>query len=183
MFDIVSLEKEAYRGHVTRCEYVTTGHYRVAASAAGDGFVFQLMPEAFAAPVKKAFDMHLYPDYFENAEAYGVFVKDILIAVIEINHETWNNRLRITDIWVLDAWRGHGLGKELMNLAKQRARMLGCRMIVLETQSCNLLAIGFYQKQGFAFIGIDTACYSNDDIAKEEVRIEMGYQLKEGNGS
>jgi len=106
-----------------------------------------------------------------------------LIAVVEINHETWNNRLRITEIWVEDAWRGHGFGTDLMRHAKQRAEVLGCRMIVLETQTCNLPAIAFYHKQGFAFIGIDTTCYGNDDIAKEEVRVEMGFMLKAGNGS
>jgi len=47
-------------------------------------------------------------------------------------------------------------------------------MLVLETQSCNLPAIDFYLKHGFELLGLDTAAYSNEDVAKGEVRLEFG---------
>ena len=50
----------------------------------------------------------------------------------------------------------------------------GCT-IHLETQSCNTNAIGFYLHQGFELIGFDKCCYTNKDIERREVRINLGY--------
>ncbi len=50
-------------------------------------------------------------------------------------------------------------------------------MLVLETQSCNAPAIDFYVKNGFILIGFDSTAYSNEDVVKKEVRIEMGLAL------
>ena len=49
------------------------------------------------------------------------------------------------------------------------------RAIILETQSCNTKAIGFYLHQGFELIEFDTCCYTNNDIGRREVRINLGY--------
>lgn len=51
------------------------------------------------------------------------------------------------------------------------------RMLVLETQSCNEKAIAFYKKHGFEVIGFDLCAYSNEDLERCEVRIEMGKKL------
>ena len=47
----------------------------------------------------------------------------------------------------------------------------------METQSCNVPAIHCYMKNGFKIIGFDTHSYSNCDIEKHEVRIEMGMEI------
>lgn len=47
-------------------------------------------------------------------------------------------------------------------------------MVVLETQTCNTNAISFYKKNGFEIIGFDLYAYSNEDLDRHEVRIEMG---------
>lgn len=54
---------------------------------------------------------------------------------------------------------------------------LGARMLVLETQNCNVPAIHFYLKHGFQLIGFDLAHYTNDDIHRQEFRLEFGYYL------
>jgi ribosomal protein S18 acetylase RimI-like enzyme len=64
-----------------------------------------------------------------------------------------------------------------MGFAVKVAKEKGARMLVLETQSCNVAAIAFYLKQGFVLIGFDSAAYSNTDLEKKEVRIEMGLTL------
>jgi ribosomal protein S18 acetylase RimI-like enzyme len=69
------------------------------------------------------------------------------------------------------------MGKALMNLAKQKAKEMGCRAMVLETQSCNENAIAFYRAQGFSFFGFDRSCYGNRDIENHEVRLEMGLYM------
>ena len=49
------------------------------------------------------------------------------------------------------------------------------RTIILETQSFNTNAIGFYLHQGFEIIGFDTCCYTNNDIGRKEARINLGF--------
>ncbi len=118
----------------------------------------------------------LYQDHWEKAEAYGV-VSDAgdLLACIEVCPEEWSNRLMITELWVSDGLRGRGVGKKLMDRAKEIAEKQKRRAVILETQSCNTNAIGFYLHEGFELIGFDTCCYTNDDIGRREVRIDLGY--------
>lgn len=118
----------------------------------------------------------LYQDHWEKAEAYGV-VGDSgeLMACIEVCPEEWSNRLMVTELWVSDALRGQGVGRQLMDKAKEIAIRQQRRAVILETQSCNTNAIGFYLHQGFELIGFDTCCYTNDDIGRREVRINLGY--------
>lgn len=49
------------------------------------------------------------------------------------------------------------------------------RMVILETQSCNVAAIDFYRSQGMDLVGVLTCDYSNNDMERKEVRFEMGW--------
>ena len=89
-----------------------------------------------------------------------------------------SNRLRVTSIWVAEKYRRKGFGKNLLTLAKSKALELGCRALMLETQSCNDKAIAFYLSQGLTLFGFDRSCYSNSDIEKHEVRLELGMYLE-----
>ena len=127
-------------------------------------------------PEEYDFPDSLYQDHWEKAEAYGV-VSDAgeLLACIEVCPEEWSNRLMVTELWVCDELQGKGIGKRLMDKAKEIAVKQNRRAIILETQSCNTRAIGFYLHQGFELIGFDTCCYTNNDIARREVRIDLGF--------
>ena len=57
-----------------------------------------------------------------------------------------------------------GYGHALMEIAKQQARLARRRALILETQSANANAIGFYLHEGFELIGLDLCCYTNCDI-------------------
>lgn len=63
-----------------------------------------------------------------------------------------------------------GIGHALMQIAKQQALLQKRRAIILETQSCNANAIGFYLHEGFELIGLDRICYTNHDLQRREVR-------------
>ena len=89
--------------------------------------------------------------------------------------EEWSNRLMVTELWVCEALRRKGVGKRLMDKAKEVAVRQRRRAVILETQSCNMGAIAFYLSQGFELIGFDTCCYTNDDVGRREVRIDLGY--------
>ena len=127
-------------------------------------------------PEEYDFPDSLYQDHWEKAEGYGV-VSDAgeLLACIEVCPEEWSNRLMVTELWVCDELQGKGHGKRLMDKAKEIAIKQGRRAIILETQSCNTNAIGFYLHQGFELIGFDTCCYTNNDIGRREVRINLGF--------
>ncbi len=127
-------------------------------------------------PEEYDFPDGLYAPHWENAEAYGIVGEDgELLACIEVCPEEWSNRLMVTELWVCDELQGIGLGKRLMDKAKEIAKDQNRRAIILETQSCNTKAIGFYLHQGFELIGFDTCCYTNDDIGRREVRFNLGF--------
>ena len=94
--------------------------------------------------------------------------KQDLIACIETCPEEWSNRLIVTELWVHEKIRRQGIGHALMAIAKEQA-------VLKQTQSCNTGAIAFYQKEGFDLVGFDTCCYTNRDMERKEVRINMGY--------
>lgn len=81
----------------------------------------------------------------------------------------------VTELWVQEKIRRQGVAHALMAIAKEQAVLEHRRAIILETQSCNVGAITFYQKEGFEPIGFDTCCYGNRDVERKEVRINMGY--------
>ena len=58
---------------------------------------------------------------------------------------------QIEIIWIDEALRGKGLGKELMQKAEQVAAEKGCHLIKLDTFSFQ--APTFYQKQGYEIFG------------------------------
>lgn len=85
--------------------------------------------------------------------------------------------MRIWDLLIDDDFRRSGIGSQLMDLAKVEARKVGARMLVLETQSCNVPAINFYLQHGFELIGFDLAHYTNNDIERNEFRMEFGFEI------
>lgn len=96
---------------------------------------------------------------------------------IELGFDKWNNRMRVWEFLVDKEFRRKGIGTSLMNYAVKIAKAKGARMLVLETQTDNVSAIAFYLRFGFEFAGLDTAAYSNEDIQKKEVRLELGLKL------
>lgn len=126
-------------------------------------------------PLLYEFPDRLYLDYYPFAKAQGVIIDNRLIAAIETAVESWSERLRITEIWVSEEYRRQGIGKALIEVAKERTVKENYRALVLETQSCNVNAIDFYLSQGFTLIGFDTCFYQNDDIQRKHVRLEFGW--------
>ena len=136
----------------------------------------QAEEEIVHTPEEYDFPDSLYQEHWENAEAFGIVSGDgNLLACIEVCPEEWSNRLMVTELWVSDELRHQGIGKRLMDKAKEIAVSQNRRAVILETQSCNTNAIGFYLHEGFELIGFDTCCYTNNDIGRREVRINLGY--------
>lgn len=180
---ITLLERERWKGHILPMPtYTAAENYavRMCAREKGAAVLLELQPldpplvftpEAYGCPDR------LYADHFAHARAYGIFDGGALAAAIEICPEEWNNRLRVTELWVKEGERGRGLGKKLLAFAKEEGRRQKRRALVLETQSCNTRAIAFYLREGLSLIGLDLCSYSNEDVSRGEVRLELGLFL------
>ncbi|MBR0144812.1 MAG: GNAT family N-acetyltransferase [Clostridia bacterium] len=180
--EIVPLPREKWKGTVIPMTTRSSSWYDFTIRPLdGDGAAISIVrrpseEEIVHTPEEYDFPDSLYQDHWEKAEAYGVVGEDgKLLACIEVCPEEWSNRLMVTEIWVAEEIRGQGVGKRLMDRAKEIAVRQKRRAIILETQSCNTNAIGFYLHEGFELIGFDTCCYTNNDIARREVRIDLGY--------
>ena len=64
--------------------------------------------------------------------------------------------LEVSVVWVDEAWRGRGLGRELMMRAEQEARRRSCRYARLATS--DFQAPDFYRKLGYALYGTLENC-------------------------
>ena len=180
--EIVDLPKEQWKGAVIPLITKSDSYYDFEIKQLDkDGCKIELIKrkasdEIVHTPEEYDFPDSLYQDHWENAEAFGVVGdNNELLACIEVCPEEWSNRLMVTELWVSDNLRGKGLGKQLMDKAKEVAQKQKRRAIMLETQSCNTNAIGFYLHEGFELIGFDTCCYTNNDIGRREVRINLGF--------
>ncbi|MFX1508182.1 MAG: GNAT family N-acetyltransferase [Promethearchaeota archaeon] len=143
-----------------------------------EGWVFEWTKKPLKEPFIKKGEGNLFENYKEDAEYY-VFLNDEEeeIGVVVIGMNQANNTARVWDIYVNQKYQRFGYGTQLMEYAEERARTWGCRAMIVECQSSNYNAIQFYQKNGFELIGFDLIWYSNTDVDKREVRLEMGKKL------
>ena len=168
---ISKLNKEDYVGKKFIARYITKGYYDIKRVSMGFEFTYIEFDEE----KEVSFEDSFFNEWLEEPVAYGAFEDGELLGFVEGTIETWNNRYRISNICVFDSEKRHsGVGTKLIEVILLEAKQSGARMVVLETQTCNENAIGFYKKNGFDIIGFDLYSYSNDDPEKHEVRIEMG---------
>ena len=182
--NIIPLPKEQWKGTIIPMRYTTEEYYDMDMKKVADGYDVAIHRKKFDTPVtyfpeEYDFPDKLYQDHWEKAYAWGIVEekddKQELLACIETCPEEWSNRLMVTELWVHEKIRRQGVAHALRAVAKEQAVLENRRAIILETQSCNVGAIAFYQKEGFEPIGFDTCCYSNRDVERKEVRINMGY--------
>ena len=164
------LSKEEYEGYQLNFTYYTDRYYHVNASEKG----MVLEERKFPEPVEKHFPDRLFSEWLEDPVVLGAFDGETLAGVIEGSIEVWHKVFRISNILVMDSYRGQGLGRELMQRMLEYARAIPeCRGAILETQSCNYPAISFYRRQGFQLNRIDLREYSNEDVQRKEVRLDF----------
>lgn len=180
-YEAVPLPKEDWQGFRLNMDYQTSEYYDVSAEKTADGFAVTLKKRHVDEPIVHTSEEYDFPDslyqpHWQDAAAYGIFGDDgELLGAVEVCPETWSNRLSVTELWVKDGHRKKGIGKALMDKAKEIAVKDNRRAVILETQSCNTNAIGFYLHEGFELIGFDSCCYTNADIARKEVRLDLGW--------
>lgn len=168
--EIKELDRQHWEKYELEFSYTTDGYYSFDVS----GWDFKLKFNPYGKTINKKFTDKLFEDWAKNALAFGAFSEGEPVGVTECFMEKWNNRLRITNLLVLEKFRGKGIGTALIEKDIETGIRSGARMAVLETQTCNPRAVEFYLKTGFKPIGFDLFSYSNSDAEKTEVRLEMG---------
>ena len=181
-YQIIDLPREEWENTIVPIGYTTGEYYDITVEQKADGFVMGMKKQNFPQPVTHTpqeydFPDRLYEPHWEKVRACGIVQDGKLMAAVETSLEGLSNRLRVTELWVDESLRGKGIGSALIKTAKERARREGCRALILETQSCNTNAVGFYLHEGFTLIGFDACAYSNNDLTRKEVRVELGWFL------
>jgi streptothricin acetyltransferase len=88
-----------------------------------------------------------------------------------ILRKNWNSYAYVDDIAVDVDFRRQGVGRALIDQAKQWARQTGRPGIMLETQNNNVQACRFYESCGFRIGGFDSMLYRGIDGETDEVAV------------
>lgn len=176
-FNFFELPKDKYKYHELHYVYTSDKLYTLDVTSSADNFSCNFKRTKLETPYTHDSYDTLYEDYWQDCTAYGVTVDDSdeIVAYLELSREEWNDRLRITNLLVKEDLRGLGIGSFLMEKTKEIAQNEDRRIIVLETQSCNVPAIDFYLKHGFVFCGTNLYFYSNIDKEENEIMLEMAF--------
>ena len=173
---ISELSREQYKDFELVFSYESKAYYDLRLRATENVFALEFVRTP-CAPIRKEFTDKLFGEWWDDPRAYGLWDGKEMLGILEVTPEEWNNRLRVTNLCVQEDCRRRGFGTLLMTRAREIARAQGRRALILETQSCNTAAISFYLAQGLTFMGFNACEYTNEDIARHEVRIEMGCYL------
>jgi GNAT superfamily N-acetyltransferase len=98
----------------------------------------------------EAFNESRWPGH-QKWRPLAVFAREPETIVGGLAGETYGGWLFIRYLWVSDALRGKGVGRELMAAAERRAVERGCWAAWVDTYSFQ--APGFYRKLGYASFG------------------------------
>jgi ribosomal protein S18 acetylase RimI-like enzyme len=174
---IVELQKsDAYLKEIA--SKYTSSHYYDVAVHNGEGFwQIELTRKSFENTLDKNYHGKLFEDHIEEPRVFAAMRENKQVGWLELGYDRWNNRMRIWEFLVDKEFRKRGIGTVLMNNAVKIAKEKAARMLVLETQTNNDAAVRFYLNFGFKLIGLDIAAYSNEDLEKKEIRLELGLKL------
>src|SRR5262249_11831491 len=109
-----------------------------------------------------------YRSVLEQGFSIGAYAENVLMGLAIAETERWNATLRVWEFHVSDRWRRQGVGRTLMAALAEKSRSANLRVMMCETQTTNVPAIGFYRKMGFKLEGIDLSYYTNDDWPEGE---------------
>jgi ribosomal protein S18 acetylase RimI-like enzyme len=174
---IVELHKGDECLPILKDKYATDSYYDILITFEKETWKIELRLKPFEKLLEKNYEGQFFEAHIEEPRVFAAVLDDQQVGWIELGYDRWNNRVRVWEFLVREQYRRKGVGTTLMRHAAEIAKQKAARMLVLETQSCNVPAIKFYSKQGFGLIGFDLAAYSNEDIKRKEIRLEFGLKL------
>ncbi len=178
--DSVQLVEKTREGNYLRhidSNYSTLRYYDVSILCEDGSWRIEMTLKTSEAATSKRYHGRLFEDYVAESRVFAAVQDGEEVGWIELGYDKWNNRMRVWEFLVEEQRRRRGIGTMLMHHAVKIAKQKGARMLVLETQTNNVDAIDFYLHFGFHLVGLDVAAYSNDDVSRKEVRLELGLAL------
>ena len=157
--------------------YLTTSYYDLSILHEPNAWKMELALKPLEKPLEKRYTGTFFEKHIEEPQVFAAVLNKNQVGWIELGYEKWNNRVRVWEFLVKEEFRRSGIGSLLMDSTIKAAKVKGARMLVLETQSCSVPAINFYLKQGFTLIGFDSTAYSNEDLERKEIRLELCLKL------
>lgn len=115
--EIIQLNQQQYKNFNLEFRYTTTYYYDIEINCNAI-FSITLVKKSFHTEVQKSFIGKLYEDWLENPTAFSLTNGRQVLGYLEVDRGYWNNRLRITEILILDEFRAKGYGSILVNRAK-----------------------------------------------------------------
>ena len=167
--------------------YISDEKYAVKKNEDGDHTIFDIQLVKLDKPHQANFeqdfndeDYQRYTGMLSQGYSYGAYHHGQLVAFAISEVNDWNRSLRIWEFQVMEDYRGHGIGRALMERVISKAVESKLRIIVLETQNTNVPAIRFYRRLGFMLEGLDLSLYTNEDMESGEVAFFMKRRLEAG---
>lgn len=176
--EVIELRKNDNYLRQIGSKYSASHYYDVSVHGEHGSWRIELTRKAFDDMLNKDYRGKLFEDHVQEPRVFAAVVNGKQVGWIELGYDKWNNRMRVWELLVEEGFRRRGIGTLLMKHVVKVARERGARMLVLETQTNNTGTIDFYLGYGFNVIGLDTAAYSNNDVEKKEVRLELGMRLQ-----
>lgn len=118
-----------------------------------------------------------YRSILPEGFSFGAYDGEQLVGMVIAEKRDWNNSLWVNEFHVAEAYRGQGIGRQLMEAAAEKAKAAHLRTIVCETQNQNTLAIAAYRKLGFKMEGVDISYYTNEDYPDRGIAVFMKRRL------
>ncbi len=174
---IVELKKTSKNLPRLRYRYRTRHHYALSLKRSRRGWVARLELRPLPLELEKTCESELFQWMVLKPRAFAAVEDGKEVGWIEVDLNAFKDRTRVWEFLVTKEYQRRGIGTALMRKAEAVARAEKSRMLVLETQSCNVGAIAFYMGYGFDLVGFDMTAYSNEDVEKGEMRLELGKKL------
>ncbi|MBK0347545.1 GNAT family N-acetyltransferase [Aerococcaceae bacterium zg-ZJ1578] len=133
---------------------------KIAAETFRDTFAESILEPNMSQYIQEAYDLKQLESELNdnNSEIYLAFYEDELAAYLKINWSTaqteamGEDALEIQRIYVRQAFKRKGIGKQLLDIAYNRANELQKNSIWLGVWEKNFAAQAFYQSEGFVKI-------------------------------
>ena len=138
-------------------------------------------PSNFKQHLEKAFNDDQLKKELENpnCEFYFLIKENELVGYLKFNEldaqtePMFEEDFEIERIYVINKFQGKGLGKQMMEFAKEKAIQKKKKKIWLGVWSENPKAIGFYQKMGFQQIGTHVFKVGDDEQLDYVMALEI----------
>ncbi|MEF2248094.1 GNAT family N-acetyltransferase [Paenibacillus sp. IITD108] len=155
-----------------------TVDFALVLSSSGGEFKFTVKPitpgytKSYSEEQFKEAEDEDYSEYIDNSDqiVYLAWAENQVAGRVVLKRN-WNKYALVEDIAVDKNYRGHGIGRKLIEQAKRWAKNGGMPGIMLETQSNNVNACKFYKSCGFVIGGLDHYLYQGIYKNSNEIAI------------